>query len=228
MAAIATSHAIITALFSRTVTGQGQELHVSLFSSAIWLMYANLMITSAMGREIDTSWDRRRFGVLRSTFLCQDGEWLAGVHNPEDRYWPRFCQALGRPDLAADPALATRELRAERLPELYDQLDPEFLKRTRDEWLKIFTEGGLMFSRVQRFQEVLQDPQAAANGYIVDVDHPHLGQVRLPGYPISFGKDAVSPYQPAPSLGQHTDEVLASLGFGPDEIASFRERNVVG
>ena len=228
MAAIATSHAIITALLSRSMTGVGQDVHVSLYSSAIWLNYANLMTTSALGKEIDLSWNRRDHGVLRSMFRCADGVWLAGTHHPEDPYWQRFCAAIQRPDLAEDPRLATRVLRAEHLPDLYDLLDDVFATRPSEEWLEIFAAGGLLFAPVRRFEDVLHDPQAEANDYIVDVNHPRLGALRVPGYPVTFGKDCPAPYRPAPSLGQHTDSVLASLGLDDDAIAGLRDRKVIG
>jgi len=228
MAAIATSHAIITALLSRSMTGVGQDVHVSLYSSAIWLNYANLMTTSALGKEIDLSWNRRHHGVLRSMFRCADGVWLAGTHHPEDPYWQRFCAAIQRPDLAEDPRLATRVLRAEHLPDLYDLLDDVFATRPSEEWLEIFAAEGLLFAPVRRFEDVLHDPQAEANDYIVDVNHPRLGALRVPGYPVTFGKDCPAPYRPAPSLGQHTDSVLASLGLDDDAIAGLRDRKVIG
>jgi len=228
MAAIATSHGIITALLSRSMTGVGQDVHVSLYSSAIWLNYANLMTTSALGKEIDLSWNRKHHGVLRSMFRCADGVWLAGTHHPEDPYWQRFCAAIDRPDLAEDPQLATRVLRAEHLPKLYDLLDAVFATRSSEEWLRVLGAGGLLFAPVRRFEDVLHDPQAEANEYIVDVNHPRLGALRVPGYPVTFGKDRVAAYRPAPSLGEHTDTVLASLGLDDEAIAGLRERKIIG
>jgi crotonobetainyl-CoA:carnitine CoA-transferase CaiB-like acyl-CoA transferase len=228
MTAIATSHAIITALLSRSMTGLGQDVHVSLYSSAIWLNYANLMTTSALGMEIDLSWNRKHHGVLRSMFRCADGVWVAGTHHPEDPYWHRFCAAIQRPDLADDPRLTTRVLRADHLPELYDLLDDVFAARTSGEWLKTLGAGGLLFAPVRRFEDVLSDPQAEANDYIVNIEHPRLGAMRVPGYPVTFGKDQVVPYRAAPSLGEHTDAVLAGLGLDDEAIAGLRERKVIG
>lgn len=228
MTAIATSHAIITALLSRSMTGVGQDVHVSLYSSAIWLNYANLMTTSALGKEIDLSWNRRHHGVLRSMFRCADDVWLSGTHHPEDPYWQRFCTAIERPDLGADPRLATRVQRADHLPELYDTLDNVFAARTSEEWLKILADNGLLFAPVRRFQDVLHDAQAEINDYVVDVDHPRLGPLKVPGYPVTFGKDRPAPYRPAPATGEHTDAVLTALGFDDDAIADLRARKVIG
>lgn len=228
MTAVATSHAIITALVSRSMTGVGQDVHVSLYSSAIWLNYANLMTTSALGKEIDLSWNRRHHGVLRSMFRCADNVWLSGTHHPEDPYWQRFCAAIERPDLGDDPSLATRVQRAERLPELYDILDAVFAERTSEEWLKIFAANGLLFAPVRRFEDVLHDAQAEANEYVVDVDHPRLGPLRVPGYPVTFGKDRPVPYHAAPAMGEHTDAIMASLGFDESAIADLRARKIIG
>jgi crotonobetainyl-CoA:carnitine CoA-transferase CaiB-like acyl-CoA transferase len=206
----------------------GEEIHTSLYGSAVWLMYANLVTTSALGTEIDTSWNRRGHAVLRSTFRCRDGEWLAGTHHPEDPYWPRFCTTIGREDLVDDERYATKDARMTRLPEVYDILDHEFAQRDRDEWLKIFRESKLLFAPVQRFTDVLTDAQARANGYIVDIDHRRLGALPVPGYPISFGGHRTNRHGHAPTIGEHSDEVLAATGLTPERIAALRERGVVG
>jgi crotonobetainyl-CoA:carnitine CoA-transferase CaiB-like acyl-CoA transferase len=228
MTAIVSSHAIMTGLYIRERTGKGEEVHASLYSSGIWLMYANLVTTSALGREIDTSWDRRRHAVLRSTFKCGDGLWIAGVHHPEDPFWERFCRALERPDLIDDERYRSKAVRAERLHEVYDLLDAELLKRPREEWLKIFADAGLRFTAVRRFQDVLVDPQGRANDYVVEIDHPRLGTLPVPGYPITFRNYEVNRYAEAPGLGEHSDEILAGIGLDETEIDKLRVDGVIG
>ena len=228
LAAITTSHGILVALYARAHSGVGEQVHASLYGSAIWLMYANLVTTSALGREIDTSWNRRGHAVLRSTFKCRDGAWLAGTHHPEEPYWARFCTTIGRPDLITDERYATKAARMERLSEIYDILDHEFLQRDRDEWLKVFARAGLLFAPVNRFTDVLSDQQARANDYIVEIDHRRLGHLAVPGYPIGFSRHVTNTHAAAPGVGEHSDEVLAALGLGSEEIRGLRARNVVG
>jgi crotonobetainyl-CoA:carnitine CoA-transferase CaiB-like acyl-CoA transferase len=150
-----------------------------------------------------------------------------GTNHPEDRYWAPFCAALGRPDLAADPRYATKELRAPVNQELIAQFDEVFAERPRDEWLAILKSRGLNYAPVNHLQDVLQDPQALANDYLVDVDHPTLGTIRIPGYPAHFAGYEAGPRGPAPDLGEHTDAVLAEQGLEQSEIDELRASGVI-
>ena len=84
-----------------------------------------------------------------------------------------------------------------------------------------------MFSSVQHISEVPSDPQALANDYVVPFDHPIHGRVKLPGYPVTFSACRAGTRSAAPSLGQHTDEVLREIGYEDSEIAALREEGVI-
>ena len=135
LTAITASHAILTALYERERTGRGQEVHTSLYGSATWLMHANLVVTSVLGRDVDIAWDRRRNPPLRTTYKCGDGKWIVGTAHPEDRYWAPFCAALGVVELTADRRFATKDQRVAHGPELMEILDEIFLKKDRPGWL---------------------------------------------------------------------------------------------
>jgi len=227
MTAITASHAAITALYARERTGEGQEVHVSLYGSALWLMYANIVQSSVLKTPINTTWERTKNSFSRTTFQCGDGEWIMGTNHPEDRYWVRFCEAVGEHELAADPTMATKEQRDPVNEELIARFDKIFMTRPRAEWLRILTEHGVHFAPVNRIQDVLEDPQALVNGYLTDFEHPHLGTIRIPGFPVQFGNHAAGMHTPAPELGEHTAEVLGELGLTDDQIAGLIERGIV-
>jgi crotonobetainyl-CoA:carnitine CoA-transferase CaiB-like acyl-CoA transferase len=227
MTAISVSHAALTALYSRERDGVGQEVNVSLYGSALWLMYANIFQTSVVKTEINTSWDRTKNAFSRTTFRCGDGQWIMGTNHPEDRYWVPFCTALGLPDLASDLRYATKQLRAPVNEELIARFDEVFAERPRAEWLTILKSHGLNYAPVNRLQDVLQDPQALANDYLVDVEHPTLGTIRIPGYPAHFAGYEAGPRGPAPDLGEHTDAVLAEQGLDQAEIDELRANGVI-
>jgi crotonobetainyl-CoA:carnitine CoA-transferase CaiB-like acyl-CoA transferase len=202
--AITASHAILTALLARQRDGVGQEIHASLYGSAIWMMHANLLTTSVLNQNIQLNWDRMKNPVLRNNYKCEDGKWVTCAHQPEEKYWPTFCDAIGRKQLENDSRFATKALRAKCNVEIIKILDDVLLTKPRAEWLAIFQEHGLQFAPVQNFLDVLEDPQAHANGYVVDFDHPLLGTIRIPGYPISFSANTAGTHGPAPDLGEHT------------------------
>lgn len=227
MTAIAASHAMITALFVRERHGIGQEVHVSLYSAALWLMHSNLLATGILKSNPIVEWDRSKNSPLRNCFKCKDGKWVMGTNHPEDKFWKKFCEITGQPALADDSRYSKIEVRSTHSAELMDIFNPVFLTRTRDEWVDLLQENGLMFAPVQDLDEVLVDPQALENDYVVDFDHPALGKVKLPGFPIHFSANKAGTHRAAPGLGQDTDQVLMELGCTTEEISSLRSANIV-
>ena len=227
MTAIAVSHAMVTALFVRERHGIGQEVHVSLYSSALWLMHSNLLATSIMKGNAPLRWDRLRNSPLRNCIKCKDGKWVMGTNHPEEKFWPEFCIITGQEHLQNDPLFSTTETRGKNAVKLMKIFDTVFLTRTRDEWLTILQNKGLMFAPVHTFEEVLTDPQASANDYVVDFDHPSLGKIRLPGYPVHFSANSAGTHDAAPDQGEHTQLVLSEIGYSDSEIRSLEKANVI-
>ena len=218
---IALSHAIITALFVRERRGVGQEVHVSLFGTAQWLMHPTLMIGNILSVEPVIHVDRKNHSPLRNFFRCRDGEWIIGAHHPEEKYWATFCEATGQSLLISDPRYATLEARAANSAALMERFDHVFLSKTRDEWMEIFLVRGLMFCSIQHASEVKNDPQARANDYVVDFEHPSLGKIQIPGYPVHFSACKAETRTLAPGLGEHTKMVLSENGYTESEIKRF-------
>lgn len=225
--AITLSHAIMTALFTRERDGQGQEVHTSLFSSALWLTYANVMLSNLNIRMKDLVWERYRNTPMRNNFLCKDGKWIIGSHHPQDKYWSSFCEATDQNSLLDDPRFADSALRDKNCRELVLHFDIVFAEKTQQEWIEILTSKGLMFSPVQNVEDVCEDPQAIANNYIVDFEHPQFGNLKIPGYPIDFSRFSAGIRRPAPQIGEHTGEILREMGYSDKEIADLKEARAV-
>jgi len=226
--AITASHAILTALFVRERHGIGQEVHVSIYSAALWLLYCNLMVTNLL--DIDLSrvvWDRSQHFPLRNCFRCKDDKWILGTNHPEDKYWPAFFEATGQGALAHDARFADQEGRIANCAELVAIFDQVFTTRTRDEWMEIFLPHGLMFSSVQEVKEVSNDHQALANGYMVPFEHPNYGRVMIPGYPAHFSAGRTGTRKLGPAIGEHTTEVLLEMGYSEIEIENLRKEGVL-
>jgi crotonobetainyl-CoA:carnitine CoA-transferase CaiB-like acyl-CoA transferase len=149
------------------------------------------------------------------------------ANHPEDKFWSPFCEAIGRTDLIADPRFHTKEAREVNGAALMAEVDPVFLTKSRQEWLDVMREKGVLFAPVNSVKDVLSDPQALINGYIVDFDHPHLGTLRLPGYPVQFEKHSAGPRTAAPAIGQHTVEILHELGYEKAAIEELRVSGVI-
>jgi len=225
--AITASHAIITALLVRERKGIGQEVHISLYSTAIWLMYCNFMIKSMVDLDLNMRWDRSFNSPLRNAFICSDDKWIIGTNHPEERWWPVLCKAMGQEHLIEDPRFIDQESRFNNCPELVSIFDAVFLTKTRDEWMDIFLEHQLMFSSVQQIDKVFTDPQALVNNYMTNITSPSFGELQVPGYPILFSANKAGMKSFAPDVGEHTDVVLKDLGYDEGDIKGLKEDGIV-
>lgn len=225
--AITVSHAILTALLARERKGIGQEVHISLYSTALWMQYLNLLIASVLAIDPCVPVDRTNHSPLRNRFCCRDGKWILGTHHPEEKYWATFCKATDRMDLFNDSRFTSDSGGPINFVELNKIFDRVFATRSRDEWMEIFQNYGLMFCSVQKIQEVLTDPQALANNYLVPFDHPVQGHVKIPGYPIHFSACQAGTQTAAPKLGEHTDFVMQKLGYSEQDIEKLKKDRVI-
>ncbi len=218
------AQAAVTALLARERSGgEGQDVHVSLYGSGALLWSAQLLWEAALDSKPIVTYDRIQKTPLLSVYRCKDDHWIVGT-NPGRALWPTFAEAIGAPELGATPWNVDDRASQEAL---YAAIDPLMLERTAAEWVAHLRSKGLLFAPVQDFEQVLADEQARANGYVVEHDHPRLGNIPLPGSPFAFGKQLTSQWNPAPDLGADTDAILRNLGYDSDEIAEMRAQRAV-
>jgi len=225
--AIAASHAILTALLVKERSGIGQEIHVSLYSTALWLQHPNMILASALSINPCFSSVRSHHSPLRNRFYCKDGNWIIGTHHPEEKYWKTFCKATGQEALLSDERYTDKEGRPVSTSELIELFDAVFLQKARDEWMEIFQPLGLMFCSILHIQEVASDPQAIVNDYVVPFSHPSMGNINIPGYPVHFSESSAGTRSSAPSIGEHTDEILQGIGYSSEDIEDLKKEGIV-
>jgi formyl-CoA transferase len=219
------SYAIMAGLMARERFGIGQHVDVSLLGSGIALHGRE--ITQLLVEEgIESlSW-RKTFGVFWNAFRARDG-WIC-LGGLQEHSWPGFCRAAGLEHLSDDPRYSTHAARLEREPELEEMINQAFSKFSRDELLARLEVEGLIVAPVQTLREVSRDPQTAANGYIVEVDYPGHGPVKVVGSPIKMSATPFLVRRASPELGEHTRDVLASLEYTEEEIERLLAENVCG
>ena len=122
---------------------------------------------------------------------------------------------------------ATEAARSENSAQLIAILDERFLSQDRDEWARALNAHGVLVSAVQDYHDLVRDPQVEANHYIVEMDHPSAGPVKVLGVPLSFSKTPTRAPTAAPEFGQHTETILLKLGYSWAEIANFRDGGVI-
>jgi len=223
--AIMASYQVVIALLMRERFGIGQKVEVSLLGSASYLLYFNNLTYLLTGREVPRN-KRATDYPLRNHYQCQDGKWV--VMNQQDKGWGIVCELLGYPELADDPRYDNRKKRMEASGELVSMFSKAFITKPRDEWLRLFGEKRLVMCAVNTTPEALSDAQMTENDYVVDFEHPNMGRIRIPGFPIYLSQAKVNNNLLAPKLGEHTYNVLKEVGgYNDEEIARFRENGVI-
>lgn len=215
---------VLTALFHRERTGAGQRIDVSLLGGQIWAQaseYTHLLMTDEIpGRgNFSHALLRGFYGIFRTA----DG-WIGLIGVPPDLR-DAFFITLERPDLSTDERFLG-SLTRERNVELHAELGEAFRTRTTGEWRERLMAAGVRYAVVRNYRQVLEDPGAWENGYFQRVRNAEGEEVAVVGVPIAMTETPLTPGAVAPRLGQHTEEVLGELGYGPDAIARFKEKGV--
>jgi formyl-CoA transferase len=224
MAGIHLCAGILGALVQRERTGEGQRVEVAMHEAAV------IGLASALGAMMDgdagvPERTGNRHPALAiapyNTYPCADGH--VAIFTSAERHWVAMCRLLGRADLLEAPGFATMPERAQRMAEIDDMISAWTIGRTKEEVLRLLNEAHVPGSPVKTVREVARDPHLEARGFWVDVDHPRRGRTRVPISPIRLHAAGRAEIRaPAPTLGQHTETVLAELlGLGPDERAQL-------
>ena len=219
---------VMTALFIRERTGIGQEVEVSLFNTATWVLGYDIAGCLVSGEDAMRPQRQTMGNPIRNIYPTKDKRWIMlGMTNAQ-HYWSAFCKAIERPELENDPHFATDEARAQHAAELVGIIEGVFRTKTYAEWIKILTANRLVWSPVKTPLEVTQDEQALANGFFIDWNHPEYGNIKILSNPIQLSKAPSEIKSKAPELGEHTDVILKELGYSAEHIATMKESGIVG
>jgi crotonobetainyl-CoA:carnitine CoA-transferase CaiB-like acyl-CoA transferase len=216
---------ILAALVKRERTGEGEQVDVSLYGSQIALQSWELNTASMLGEPSPRAGQGHPLitprGVWRS-FETADG-WLV-VGGVDARRFQRLCALMGLDHLAA---LSEDERRAAGVAGIMAEMETRFREESTAHWMERFVQNDIIGAPVQTYHDVVADPQAWVNGYLVELPHPEYGTIKVAGAPIQFGRRPTEPQGPPPELGQHTEQYLQELGYSWEEIARLREQCVI-
>jgi len=218
---------VTAALYAREKTGKGQLIDSSLLGSLIALEGVNFSSSAIIGQDFPRRQREKAGNPLDNHYKCKDDKWIVLAHLQPDRYWPTVCKALGLEELIDDPKFANLDSRRDNAAEVVSIMDRKFATKTRDEWVKIFKQHGVIHTPIQTPSEVINDPQVLANDYITQFDHPVWGRIKMLGFPWTFQETAASVRREAPVLGQHTEEILLELGYSWDDITKLKEEEII-
>ncbi len=217
--------AIAASLFKRFETGTGSYIDVSLLEGQLaWL-------THQAGSYFATGEVPKRTGSAHSSiapyqaFKASDSYFIVAVGN--DAQWQAFCSSLSLPELLSDPRFATNSQRVTNRELLEAHLTGIFSKGTASHWIRLLNEAGVPSAPISSVDEALSDRQVASRRMLMEIEHPKSGRIKQLGIPYRVRGYRFSIRLPPPLLGQHTDEVLRSIGYLAKERASLRAAGVV-
>ena len=224
-----TAYAIMTALYVREKTGEGQYVALNNLSAAMYLQFSGL--AGYLMDRIGRSGERREEGGGGGTappfgpFKAKDGDVFTIFGS--DPLWPKFCKVLEIDDMATDPRFENDKVRRKHIEEMNQVLDEAFSKKTRAEWAALFRENKMRCDPCLTYEELCAHPQIEANEMIYATTHPVRGEIKMLGNPIKLKKTPANPQGPSPLLGEHTEKILAELGYTPEKIAEMENAGVI-
>ncbi|MGZ8211244.1 MAG: CaiB/BaiF CoA transferase family protein [Burkholderiales bacterium] len=217
---------ILAALFSRERTGEGRRVELSMYDAMLnllsymgtmWLTNGELPTRPGSSHDYTVPWQ---------AFETKDG--YVVVATRQEVFWRRLCEAMGHPELTADPKFSTNALRVQNRAELVPRLEAIFRERTVEAWMAVLRKADVPAAPVNNLDRAFSEPPVAEREMIVEYDHPDVGRVRLPGNPIKMSGVTGTISKPAPRLGEHTTSVLTELlSLSADRIAALRAAGAV-
>ncbi len=218
--------AIMAALRVRDRTGRGQHLDIAMLDCQVALLEDALARFSATGVVPGPLGTRHPSITPFQQFHASDSFFVAGCGN--ESIWLRFCGAIGLPELKDDARFRSNADRTRNHAALEGILQRHFAAKPRAHWLKLLTGASVPCAPIANVQEVAQNPHLIARGMIVRADHPGFDGLLVPGTPLKSRGDSVAPNTRAPSLGEHTDDVLGRLlGYDRARLSSLRSRSII-
>jgi CoA:oxalate CoA-transferase len=219
------SHGILSAYVRRLKTGKGQEVDMSLLEAGMSLMVSPVAQHFHVKGDWVAQTGRNDSNAPSGFFRCSDGLYLT-VFASYPALWDRFVEVMNLQHLTQDPRFATRDARTVNAQALHDIIAPIYEQKPVDYWVEMLVGAGVPAAPVNTMGRVVEDKQVIARNMIVKQKHPTAGEIALVGVPVKLSQTPGSIRTPAPLLGEHTDEVIGSLGYG-ERLAALRREGVI-
>lgn len=218
--------AILAALFHRQRTGEGQAIEVPMFETMTSFVLGDHFGGLTFRPPLDGGGYPRLMSRFRRPYATVDGHVCALIYT--DKQWQSFFAAIGTPERAADPRFADLPSRLRHIDHVYDEVGRIFRTRTTADWMALLEGLDIPNMPMHTLATIQDDPHLKAVGLFEPVEHPDAGPVTQVRVPSRWSASQPEAGRPAPTLGQHTDEILAEAGFAAAEIEALVSSGAVG
>ena len=228
MAGLSTAGAIAAALLKRERSGEASVVDVSLLSTAMWQIAPLVVASKLFGfSKMPSGGDRKQSpnpGV--GAYRTGDGRFISLILLQSDKHWADFVARLGRPEMATDERFVDSAARATNSAECITLLDEAFGSKPLSYWKEALADFDGVWTPFQTLDELYEDPQVVANGYLPTMTAANGQEVQLVASPAQFDEESVAVTR-APEHGEHTEVVLLAAGIGWDELAAMKASGAI-
>ena len=222
LSGVVAAQAITAALLARERTGKGQHVRLSMLDAIVAFLWGSDMGSQTfVGDELP---QQEAASFIDLIYQTADDYISAAVQT--DREWTALTRALDHPEWLDDPRFKTPALRQKHINERLAMTQEVLLTRPAAEWLERLAAEGVPSAPVLTRTRMIQHPQVVTNGIVVETDHPGAGRLRQARPAARFSGTPTAIRRGGPALGEHTDEILAELGYSDTDITALRTEGV--
>jgi crotonobetainyl-CoA:carnitine CoA-transferase CaiB-like acyl-CoA transferase len=213
--------AVMAALFVRERTGIGQKIETSLLQGALAMQSGRFIWADDEGRDAK----RDLAGGINRIFRTKEGHIYISAHT--ETFWQSLCQTIGIAHIGNDPRYNSMSKRSQHVTELVATVEEALQAKTAEEWEILLSAADVPCSVARPIEDMFDHPQVKALDMVAQVTHPVVGGMRMLGVPINFSKMENRTQRAAPTLGEHSEEILQSLGYAAEQIAELKRSRVI-
>ena len=213
---------VLAALFKAKMTGEGDQVVVSLFHSAVWDV--SLMLQSSQYGADSCKFPMERWengNPLTMVYKTKDEQWLQIAMPQYDRHYPVFMKAAGQPEMIDNPKFFPQKNLYPNRKEFSEWISALFLTKDCAEWCKLLDAADIPYAVAQNWDTLLEDKQAWASDIFYEMEYSNGNKRTLVRPPVMFKENGLPDYNRGPYLAEHTEEILGQYGYTDEEIAKM-------